>query len=61
MTWLYITVMWFAALLVADDMGLRHIHPARGLIIIGALIYNVAYTVYKWEHKKKECKKDGSI
>ena len=53
MTWLYITVMWIAALLVADDMGLEHIHPAKGAFIILALIYNVAYTMYKWERKYK--------
>lgn len=58
MHWLYITVMWVAALLVADDMGLGQIHPVRGFIIIGALIYNVAYTVYKWERKCKCAKRD---
>ena len=57
MAWLYITVMWFAALLVADDMGMEHIHPVKGAFIIGALIYNVAYTMYKLEHKKKEYKR----
>ena len=61
MSWLYITVMWFAALIVADDMSLMHIHPAKGMFIIFALTYNVAYTMYKWEHSKKECKKNGSV
>lgn len=51
MTWLYITVMWFAAVIVADDMSLMHIHPAKGMFIIFALTYNVAYTMYKWERK----------
>lgn len=53
MSWLYITVMWFAAVIVADDMSLMHIHPAKGMFIIFALTYNVAYTMYKLERKNK--------
>ena len=52
MSWLYITVMWVASLLVADTMGMGNIHPLKGFLIIGALTYNVAYTMYKQERKR---------
>lgn len=53
MSWLYITITWLAALVVADDMGLGNIHPVRGAFIMLALVWNTAYTVYKWERKVK--------
>lgn len=53
MSWIYITVVWGAALVLADDMGLGNIHPAKGAFIMLALVYNVAYTAYKWERKCK--------
>ena len=53
MSWLYIAVVWFASLVLADDVGLGNIHPVRGAFIMLALVYNVAYTVYKRERKKK--------
>ena len=53
MSWLYITVIWLAALVLADDMGLGNIHPAKGAFIMLALVYNVAYTIYKNERKVK--------
>lgn len=53
MSWLYVTFVWLAALLLVDDIGLEHIHPLKGFIILVALIWNVAYTVYKKERKYK--------
>ena len=56
MSMLYVITIITAAMMLADDMGLGNIHPVRGAFIMIALVYNVAYTVYKWERKKKECK-----
>ena len=53
MSWLYVTFVWIAALLLADDIGLGHIHPAKGFFVLVTLIWNVAYTAYKWERKYK--------
>ena len=53
MSWLYVTVVWFASVVLADDMGLGNIHPVRGAFIMLALVYNVAYTVYRKERKVK--------
>ena len=53
MSWLYISVVWLAAVLLADDMGLGNIHPAKGIFIMLALVYNVAYTIYRRERKCK--------
>lgn len=53
MSWLYISVVWLAAVLLADDMGLGNIHPAKGTFIMLALAYNVAYTIYRKERKCK--------
>lgn len=54
MSWIYITVIWFAALLLADDVGLGNIHPVKGIFIMIALVWNTAYTL--WKIERKRCK-----
>lgn len=53
MSMLYVITIITAAMMLADDMGMGNIHPVRGAFIMIALVYNVAYTVYKLERKKK--------
>lgn len=54
MSWLYIIFTWFAALFVADDMGLGNIHPVKGLFVLITLVWNTAYTL--WKIERKRCK-----
>ena len=54
MSWLYITVTWFAALLVANDVGLGNMHLVKGIFLMIVLVWNTAYKL--WKIERKRCK-----
>lgn len=53
MSLIYITVCVGAGAMVCDDIGLGHIHPIKGLVILFALAWNVASIAYKIEKEIK--------
>lgn len=53
MSYIYIFTCMVAGLIVCDDMGLGHMHPIKGLVILFALAWNIASVAYKLERKYK--------
>lgn len=53
MSWIYAITMSGAGLLLLDDMCLGNIHPVRGGLILGVLVYSVAYIRHEKERKCK--------